>query len=191
MEKNDFFDKTYLQLKLADTPWQKGTYENCRFENCLLSGVVWSHSVFVSCTFVDCDISLAKVDQTAFQGVHFERCKVMGLRFDYCNSFLFEVSAVESNFQLSSFYQCALKGAKLHDCQLSEVDFSEADLSGASLKGSLLTDATFDRTKLLKCDFRNTQGIALDLDNNQVTGALFDREALPSLLVKYQLKISD
>ncbi|WP_229363575.1 pentapeptide repeat-containing protein [Flectobacillus sp. BAB-3569] len=93
--------------KINELP--KGEYENCSFNHCDLSNKNLSGFKFTDCRFVGCNMSLAAINNTAFQGVTFKDCKSLGLRFDTCNPFGFEVSFEGCQLNHASFFKTKLK----------------------------------------------------------------------------------
>jgi uncharacterized protein YjbI with pentapeptide repeats len=132
---------------------------------------------------------MAKLRNTAFQNVQFKVCKMLGMHFEVCSKFLFEVNFEGCLLNLSSFYQMLLKKSSFKDCSLLEVDFVEAVLTGSSFEGCNLAGAMFEHTQMEKCDFRSAINYSIDPDNNQIKKARFSASGLPGLLNKYNLDI--
>lgn len=63
------------------------------------------------------------------QEVHFKDCKMLGLRFDNCNSFGLSFSFDGCQLNHTSFYKTKIKSARFNNSQLQGVDFKEADLT--------------------------------------------------------------
>jgi uncharacterized protein YjbI with pentapeptide repeats len=176
-----FEDKTFD--KQSEIP--HGDYDNCTFANCQLSGSDLTDRLFTDCTFTDCDLTNVKLHETALKTVTFERCKLLGLRFEDCRDFLFQVTFTGCNLELSTFMGWKLKGTVFQDCQLHEVDFTGADLQEASFAGCDLTRAIFVRTDLRKADFRAARNYRLSPEENRLQKAQFSIEGLPGLLDEY------
>lgn len=115
---------------------------------------------------------------------------MLGIDFENCNNFSFEVSFESCLLNHSTFFQVNLKNTKFTKTKLQEVDFTEADLSGSSFNNCDLQRAVFGRTNLGKVDFRTAENFTIDPEENRVKGALFSRHNLDGLLMKYQIKIS-
>lgn len=101
-------DRIYIQDKKfekEDTAQKLGIadYENCIFNNCDLSNADLSERIFLDCEFISCNLSSAKLQKTAFKNVKFKDCKLLGLHFEDCDSFLFEVDFEGCLLNLSSF----------------------------------------------------------------------------------------
>ncbi|MTI22816.1 pentapeptide repeat-containing protein [Fulvivirga sp. RKSG066] len=185
MHEEDFKNTDYTK-----SPLPKGEYDNCSFTNCNFAESDLSEVVFLECEFINCDLSNAKIYQTAFRDVSFKDCKMLGLQFDQCNDFLFEIKPSGCQLNLSNFYQRMLKKAVFDSCSLHDVDFAEADLSGASFVNCDLTGAIFERTKLTGADMRGAGNFIIDPEVNDIKKARFALEGLPGLLTRYNLKIN-
>ena len=183
-------DQTFRQVDYTASPLPKGNYEACEFIDCNFSKADLSHVVFIDCSFHECDMSMAKVHEAAFRNAQFKDCKLLGIHFDHCNEFLFEVAFDNCRLDLASFYQRALPKTDFTACSLKEADFVEADLRECSFARSDLSGAVFERTKLEKADFRGALNYNIDLEINSVGKARFSRDGLHGLLGKYNLKIS-
>ena len=116
-----------------------------------------------------------------------KRCKLLGLSFSECHTFLLSLGFRECVVNLSSFYKLKLKSTRFENCKLHEVDFVESDLTSASFVGSDLMGAVFDRTILDKCDFRNSFNYLIDLEKNRAKKAKFSANGLSGLLYKYDI----
>ena len=79
--------------------------------------------------------------------------------------------------------------ARLDNCSMKEVDFVETNLHKASFSGSDLYGATFEQSNLTECDFRTAKNYSMDPSLNQIKGAIFSKDEVLGLLVKYGIKI--
>lgn len=168
---------------------ERAEYDSCTFSGCDLSGADLSGIQFSGCTFKESNLSMAKMLNTALRDVAFDNCKLMGLRFESCNGFLFDARFDQCQLNLSSFYKMKLKNMKFTGCSLREVDFTEADLSAATFDRCDLAGATFDHTNLEQADFRTAYHHALDPENNRIRKAKFSQTGLAGLLGKYGIEI--
>jgi uncharacterized protein YjbI with pentapeptide repeats len=166
-----------------------GEYENCTFRNCKFNGTSLAHFIFSECTFEECDLSNCQLTNTTFRDSAFDNCKMLGLRFEDCNSFLFSVNFKSCALNFSSFFQMKLKTTQFSACALEEVDFTECDLSQANFYAADLKNTVFFRTNLTGADFRMATNLLIDPENNKVQKAKFNRDNVLGLLTKYGLKI--
>jgi len=179
------FDKenyTAIALPIAD-------YENCIFNNCDFSNSDLSKRVFLECEFITCNLSSARLHKTAFKTVKFKDCKLLGLRFEDCDDFLFEVNFENCLLNLSSFYKMKIKKTGFKGSHLSETDFTEADLTSAVFDNCDLTAAKFEHTILEKVDFRTSHSYSIDPELNKIKKAKFSVHGVVGLLNKYDIEI--
>jgi uncharacterized protein YjbI with pentapeptide repeats len=188
---DSFFEQRFENLSFTSGQFKKGEYEDCIFVNCDFSGSDITESVFANCEFKGCNLSNLYLTRTAFRVVHFTDCKLMGLRFEYCNDFLFEVSFTRCNLDFSSFFQRKLKHTQFSHCSLQEVEFGEADLTGAKFEHCNLSRAVFDQSILEKADLRTAQNFIINPDTNRIYQAIFSLQGLPGLLSNYSIQIDD
>jgi fluoroquinolone resistance protein len=185
-----FFEgKTFNKSDFTVNPPEKGEYDSCRFQNCDFSDVNLSGFVFTECEFVACNLSLAKLGKTALKDCRFKDCKMLGLHFEDCSDFLFQVGFDNCQLNLSSFFKRKLKQTTFRNTSLQEVDFTEADLTAAVFDQCDMTNATFDRSILEKADFRSAFNYSIDPENNRIKKAKFSVAGLPGLLYKYGIEI--
>jgi uncharacterized protein YjbI with pentapeptide repeats len=129
------------------------------------------------------------LNNTAFREVFFKDCKLLGLRFENCNEFLFSVKFENCILNLSSFYKRNIKKTQFKDCSLHEVDFSEADLSNSIFENCDLSMATFDNSNLQKIDFRTAFNYSISPERNRIKQAKFSSQGLSGLLQHHDIII--
>ncbi|WP_340064687.1 pentapeptide repeat-containing protein [Ascidiimonas aurantiaca] len=185
MSANVIYDKKFTSIHLLP----KGDYENCLFTRCKMGGTDLSGISFTECTFVETDLSATRLMGTALRGVHFEDCKMMGLKFNHCDPFLFSIKCSRCTLNFASFFQCDLTRSHFKGCRLIDVDFAEANLTEVCLDQCDLQGAQFENTLLRKCDFRTAYNVSLSLEMNDLKGARFTLEGLPGLLAPYGIEI--
>jgi uncharacterized protein YjbI with pentapeptide repeats len=169
----------------------RGEYDCCIFKGLNFSDQDLSGYSFNECTFYDCNFSLAKILNTAFRDVKFKGCKLMGLRFEDCNSFGQSFSFEDCTLNHASFFQVKMRKTVFKNTSLLEVDFSEADLSESTFQECPLSLALFNRTNAEKCDFRTAFGYSIDPEINRLKNARFSTSGISGLLDKYNLIIED
>ncbi|MDX1640076.1 MAG: pentapeptide repeat-containing protein [Balneolaceae bacterium] len=185
MANSYFSDQTFKSAKSIE----KGEYEVCRFENCILPNSDFSGITFIECEFINCDFSSSKLYDASFNDVIFKDSKLLGLRFEDCNEFLFSIEFQSCNLNLTSFYQMNPKSIVFRDCNLKEVDFTEADLAETLFDKCDLDAAIFKNTNLKKADFSSSYNFSIDPQINNIQQAKFSLQGLPGLLEKFNLNI--
>jgi uncharacterized protein YjbI with pentapeptide repeats len=153
MERTYEEDKHFEGIDYGSKKLSVGEYENCKFINCNFAETNLSMITFIDCVFDTCNLSAANIHGTSFQETSFLNCKMMGLRFEDCNQFLFTTSFTGCLLNLSTFYKMKIKNTRFINCSMQEVDFTETDLTAAELDNCNLLQAVFDNTILEKLTF--------------------------------------
>lgn len=184
-------DQTFSNLDFSNSKLEAKEYDQCVFNSCNFSESNLSEVKFIECEFNDCNLSNANLSKTGFQDVTMKNCKLLGLHFEHCSNFSFEIRFENSQLDYSSFYTMKLKHCSFNDCNLQGADFTEADLNNVTIKACNLLNAIFDNTLLEKADLRSSINYSIDPENNYIRGAKFSLPAAIGLLDKYQLDIND
>jgi fluoroquinolone resistance protein len=192
MNDEDIFveNEQFANIDFTREPLAKGEYEVCTFTDCNLGNVDLAGMEFVRCGFIACNLSLAKLKNTAFRHVQFKDCKLLGLNFENCNEFGFEVGFEDCQLDRSSFYKMKLKQMSFRRCRLHEIDFTESDLSGAVFDLCDLAQTRFEKTNLERADFTTAVNYVIDPELNRMRKAKFTSLGLAGLVAKYNLDIS-
>jgi uncharacterized protein YjbI with pentapeptide repeats len=132
---------------------------------------------------------MARITGTSFQHTSFKECKLLGLHFEDCNSFLLSLHFEVCILNFSSFQKLELKNLHFHDCELREADFTEAKLPNAVFSNCNLNGASFVNTHLFKADFRTAYNFSLDPEMNRIKKAQFAMPGIIGLLDKYDIVI--
>jgi fluoroquinolone resistance protein len=187
---SEYFDSiTFQKEDFTVTEIQRGNYDTCHFDSCNFSGVDLSGISFAACTFVNCNLSNALLGNTAFKDAQFTDCKLLGLHFNDCNDFLFEVTYTNCTLDFSTFFQRKMKKTAFTNCSLIEVDFSESDLTQSVFKDCDLNGAVFDNTIIEKADFTSARNYSIHPDKNYITKAKFSLPAVIGLLDAYNIDV--
>ena len=184
-ESKEFADFNYSECKLRNREFYKCKFINCNFNKSDLREVY-----FEDCCFINSDLSMANVSDVGFRNVIFDGCKMLGVDFSVCSKFAASFAFNDCIMNYCCFISLKLKRTVFKKCSLKEVDFSFSDLSAAVFDCCNLEIATFSNTLLEKADFRTSENVTLDLEENKVKKARFSSVQLEGLLHKYQLDIS-
>jgi uncharacterized protein YjbI with pentapeptide repeats len=130
-----------------------------------------------------------KLGDTSFKHVSFQNCKMIGLQFSDCRTFLLEMHFKNCTLDYSSFSTLNLKQTTFQMCSLIESDFSSTNLEKVDFKECTLLRATFDRTNLKSADFRTATHYSIDPENNNIDKAKFSLPYALGLLSKYAITI--
>lgn len=183
---NDFYN---IELTDKADVKEKSAYESCRFVGIDLAGIDLSNSKFLDCTFEDCNLSNCKIMATLFNGVIFQKCKLMGLHFEDANPFGLSIHFEHCQLHHASFYQMNLQNCAFHFCNLESVEFTQIKAQGVSFEGSHLQDAHFEKSDIREANFTGVSAFCLDPDWNEIKGIKIPYDQLSSLVAKYGLNI--
>lgn len=189
MERTYIQDKVFQKQDFTANQLPVADYENCVFTNCDFSDTDLSQRVFLECEFNSCNLTTANLTNTGLKNARFKDCKLLGLHFENCDQFLFEIDVENCFLNLSSFYKVKLKKTRFKSANLSEVDFTGADLTNASFDNCDLAGARFENTVLEKADFRTARNYSIDPELNKIKKAKFSIQGIAGLLVKYDIEI--
>jgi fluoroquinolone resistance protein len=177
------------RIDYTTSPLPRGEYENCTFKNCNFYNSDFSNFVFRECIFDECDLSLVALKNTTLNDIRFVNCKLLGLQFHECNSFLLSFGFENCILKLAVFYKLKLKKTKFINCNLQEADFTETDLTSVAFENCDMYRAIFYSTNLEKADFRSSFNYAFDPERNRIKKARFSRLGVTGLLDKYNIEI--
>jgi fluoroquinolone resistance protein len=183
-------NQTFEKIDFTSNTINVDEYDACIFQSCNFENQNLDNFTFIDCEFIDCNLSLIKATNTAFKTVKFSNCKLLGVDFSQCNTFLLNMNFESCVMNLTSFYQLKIKQKVFNNCSLNEADFSETDLSESNFNNCDLKRAIFNRSVLIKTDFTSALNFSIDPETNKIKGAKFSKNNLVGLLTKYQLKIN-
>jgi fluoroquinolone resistance protein len=179
------FDK--IEISLANL--EKGEYESCVFKNCNFYSADLSGFIFRECKFNDCDLSMVKLKNSIISNTYFKSCKLFGVQFNECNTFLFSTGFESCILKWSVFTKLRLKKIIFSNCDLQEADFTETDLSGSAFKNCDLIRTVFYSTNLEHADFTSAYNYSFDPERNRIKKARFSQSGVIGLLDKYNIEI--
>lgn len=182
-------DQQFENIDFAKDGFEQAEYSYCTFKQCNFQAVILSKSRFIDSTFEGCNLSNANIKDASFQNATFEQCKMLGLQFDTCTDFGFEMHCKNAMLQHAIFFKMDLTHCSFDSCNLSEADFGEADLSGITLSNCNLEKTIFAYTNLEKANLLGSVNFTIDPDNNKMKGARFSAAEVIRLLDKYGLDI--
>lgn len=182
-------DKIFKNVDYSEKKLSNREFLNCAFKNCNFTKSDLSNNEFMDCNFKNCNFSLTILQAAGLKNIKFFGCKLMGIDFNKCNSFLFSVNFQDCHLDYSSFFQMKMKKTNFIDCSIKEVNFAETDLSMAVFKNCDLLNTSFMRTNLEKTDFRRALNYSLDPELNKIKKAKFSSAGISGLLMKYNIDI--
>lgn len=189
MERAYIEDQVFEKIDFTETVLAEADYENCRFLNCNFSNANLSNIHFAGCSFSSCNLSMVTIMKTAFRDSSFADCKLLGLHFENCHPFLFEVRFTNCLLNLSSFYEVKLAKTKFINTSLQEVDFTGTDLTAAVFDNCDLLSARFDQSILEKADLRTAYNYSIDPSVNRIKKAKFSMPWVVGLLDALDIEV--
>lgn len=189
MEDFIHIDKTFEKVLYFDKKVSNREFDGCIFKSCDFSNNTFMECVFIDCEFIDCNLSMVKLPASSLKTVTFTECKLLGIRFDECNDFLFSVSFRDCMLDYSWFTNKKMPKTPFINCSLKEVNFGAADLTAANFDQSNLQGAVFENTILIGADFTTAYNFRIDPEMNSLKKAKFSVSGIPGLLEKYDIRI--
>ena len=165
-------------------------FDHCTFSGCVFLNIDLTDIKFNTCVFENCDLTMAILKQKSFVNARFFNCKLLGLRFDHCDTFTLSFQFEECVLSFASFYKLKLKNTKFVNCKLEEVEFIQTDLSNAIFDGCDLIRAAFENTILENADLRTASNFSINPEFNRIKNAKFSYGNISGLLDNFQISIS-
>lgn len=191
----DFSDHTeyehevFENTNLSDSRVIGRTFYKCRFENCTFSEADFSTTVFESCTFINSSLILLNFTETRLHHVSFQGCKLMGINFTLCDTFVIDFSFKGCRIEGCNFSELKVPKTVLTESLLIETDFVNADFSGADFTLSDFRECLFNNTNLTSSTFVNARGYKINPLNNSVKKAKFSLPEAAVLLEALEVVI--
>jgi uncharacterized protein YjbI with pentapeptide repeats len=182
-------DRTFEKLVMFEAKISNREFDGCVFKNCEFSNSIFSECVFMDCEFIDCNLSMVKLPATGLKNVTFKDSKLLGIRFDECEDFLFNVTFINSVLDYSWFTNKKIPKTGFVNCSLKGVNFANCDLTSADFDNANLDGAIFDTTILKSADFSTAYNFRIDPEFNPMQKAKFSVNGIPGLLDKYDIRI--
>lgn len=189
MEDLIHIHKTFDKVIAIDSKIQNREFEGCVFTNCDFSNSDFSNNTFMECRFIDCNLSMMQVANTSLQQVSFKNCKLLGIQFQSCTDFLFEVDYTECTLDYASFAYKKMPKTKFVSCSLKEVTFIGTNLTQSTFEHCNLENAIFNETQLAGANFATAYNYKIDPQYNPMKKAKFSTVGILGLLDQYDIKI--
>ncbi|KVV16071.1 pentapeptide repeat-containing protein [Flavobacterium sp. TMP13] len=189
MENLLHVQKTFEKVTYTDKIINNREFEDCVFKNCDFSNSNFANNTFMDCEFIDCNLSMMNVMGTSLKNVSFKYCKVLGIHFNECDDFLFQVQFEESTLDYAIFTNKKMPKTKFLHCSMQEVTFVGTTLTNSIFENCNLEGAIFNDTQLAGADFKTAYNYKIDPEFNPMKKAKFSTQGLDGLLDKYDIKI--
>jgi len=182
-------DKTYEKVVFFGDRLNNREFDGCVFRNCDFSGTTFFECVFIDCEFFDCNLAMAKLPATSLKTVIFRESKMLGIRFDECDDFLFSVNFTDCTLDYSWFSRKKMPKTRFDHSSLKGVNFENTDLTSSIFDHCNLEEAVFDSSNLTGADLTTAYHFRIDPELNTIKKARFSISGIPGLLDKYDIKI--
>ncbi|KAA3648090.1 MAG: pentapeptide repeat-containing protein [Chloroflexi bacterium] len=189
-------DQQFKDLVIENEIIEDVDFQDCSFTKCTFTETSFRACKFRGCSFSDCDLSLVRVDHSAFKGVTFENCRVIGINWPTASwgskeDFVLVKPIVffKCVLNYSSFVGLELEGLRLEKCIAKEVDFSEANLSQANFQHTDFLESSFRNTDLTEADFVDAKNYMIDPSTNTIKKARFSIPEAMALLYSMDIEI--
>ena len=189
MENLFYTHITFEKVDYTHTQINNREFEGCIFKNCDFSNSNVSHTTFMDCEFIDCNLSMCQVMGTSLKTVLFKNCKLLGVQFNTCLDFLFQVEFHDTILDYASFAHKKMPKTYFKSCSLLEVSFVGSNNTNSVFENCNLDHAIFNNTQLAGVDFRTAYNYKIDPEFNPMKKAIFSTQGIVGLLEKYDIKI--
>jgi uncharacterized protein YjbI with pentapeptide repeats len=126
---------------------------------------------------------------TGLKNVSFKNCKLLGIAFNECDDFLFQVYFDECTLDYAIFSNKKMPKTKFINSSLQEVTFIGTNLTSSVFDNCNLSGAIFNDTQLASVNFKTAYNFKIDPEFNPMRKAQFSTEGIVGLLEKYDIKI--
>ncbi len=189
MENLIHIQKTFDKVVFIDKKVNNREFEDCIFKKCDFSNSDFSMNTFLDCEFIDCNLSMTNLSGTSLKTVSFSNCKLLGIQFNSCMDFLFQVSFQDCILDYSIFNNKKMPKTSFQNCSLREVSFIGTNLTSSIFDNCNLEGAIFNDTELKEVNFLTAYNYKIDPEFNPMRKAKFSVQGIPGLLDKYDIKI--
>jgi uncharacterized protein YjbI with pentapeptide repeats len=132
---------------------------------------------------------MTSLSGTSLKNATFKNCKLLGIAFNECDDFLFQVYFEESTLDYAVFSNKKMPKTKFINCSLREISFIGCNLTSSLFDNCNLDGAIFNDTQLAGVDFRTAYNYKIDPEFNPMRKAQFSTQGIVGLLDKYDIKI--
>lgn len=189
MEELLYINKTFDKVVAIGASITHKEFEGCLFKNCDFSTGDFSESRFLDSEFIDCNLSMLQVNNTSFQSVSFTNCKLLGIHFQHCSDFLFQLNFETCVLDFASFANKKMPKTHFGSCSMKEVTLIGAILTQAVFDHCNLENAIFNQTQLAGADFTTATNYKINPEYNPMKKAKFAAHGIMGLLEQYDIKV--
>ncbi len=194
-EVKEYWSKNFDGLDFSSKQICSTEFEACTFKGCDFSDAVLKRCKFIDCEFVACNLSVVNIEYSRFFDVIFRDSKLIGVnwtRVDWPNmAFSSPIKFYKCIVNDSSFFGLKMQEIVLEECKAHRVDFREGDFSSANFTYTDLSSCLFGGTDLSDADFSEATDYDIDIHQNILRGARFNRFEAVRLLESLEIELID
>lgn len=132
---------------------------------------------------------MTDLHSSTLSNIEFVNCKILGVKFNLCNDFIFDVRFSNCILDYSSFAKRKMAKTQFINSSLKGVDFGEANLKQAQFTDCDLHETIFYHSNLQGADFTSARSYIIDINENTVKKARFSKDDLAGLLQQFGIVI--
>ena len=179
----DCFAEDFTKVDLPGKTIKNAEFEECTFVSCDFSETLFRSCSFIDCRFENCNLSVMKLTDSKMSGCEFISSKMIAIDWTMCDwksLLLIEpMRFKQCILSDSNFYGLTQDGIEMIECSAKELDFRSGSFKNANFSKSDFKEALFGNTHLENANFTDASNTNMDLKNNFLKGATFNRfEAL-------------
>jgi uncharacterized protein YjbI with pentapeptide repeats len=189
-------DQVFKGISLDRQEVRGITFSGCTFIKCSFEEATFKACRFQDCAFKKCNLSLMKVDGSAFRNTKFDDSKVIGVNWVKASwgkaeihQLLKSIDFYNCVLNYSSFMGLTLAKATIKKCIAREVDFSDANLTQANCAFTDSTNSQFRHTNLTQANFAGASNYMIQPHLNTLKKTRFSLPDAMTLLYNLDIEI--
>jgi uncharacterized protein YjbI with pentapeptide repeats len=153
----------FLKVQISDEQFPRLDLKNTRFDKC--------------------DLANMELERASFNRVELIGCRILG--YQLVKSLVNNTLIKDCYGKFAQFEFTKFKATRFENCVLEDTNFQNADLSGVVFANCNLSNAMLSGAKLTGTDFRSSQIEGLQVNIEQLRGAIFEPLQAASLLQQH------
>lgn len=198
-EIKEYNNLRFVNESLSGIDINQSDFEECEFEGCDFSESILVDCTFNNCIFINCNLLLAKIPNTNFNTVKFDRCDMIGMDWTTARWFRnpkkskqpFPILFQSCRLNHSIFVGMNMTNAIFTDCIIKEAFFEDASLENSSFDRCDLEQSIFKNTNLRGADLSTAKNYDIDVCQNNITKAKFSLPEAISLIYSLDIEITN
>lgn len=195
MEAKEYLEKDFYDLNFSGKKIRSATFEACTFKACDFSETTFKNCSFMDCSFSACNLSVVNFGFSRFSDVAFHECKTIGIDWTKVTWASIPLGCPLKFYKCmlndSSFFGLSLNEIEMEDCEAKRVDFREGEFCRANLRHTDFSDSLFNGTNLTRADFTEATNYQINIYQNTIKKAKFNRYEAVSLLDSLEIELID